>query len=162
MKQQTCYNCGFTDNVYHSVCPSCQRNYNTPQVAMTNGLLVQHISDRKGRGVITTKKIEIGELIESCPVIVIPKDQVVEMTENVLWNYMFPWKVYDSILGDRAIAMGFGMLYNHHHDPNALYRFNDNKTMPSIDFYAQRNIEIGEEITISYGSNLWFHYNKNE
>jgi SET domain-containing protein len=160
MSEYICFECGYADDHNYQVCPNCNHNSNKPNVVVTDGLLVKHISDQKGRGVVATKKFYYGDMIESCPVIIVPSEQAYLMVENTLWHYMFPWKVYDGAIGDRAIAMGYGMLYNHHHDPNAMYRFNDNSSLPSIDFFAKKDINVGDEITIDYGDNLWFPYFK--
>ena len=160
MQNYTCFDCGFTDTNYFSICPSCNRNYLQPIVSVTNGLLVKHISDEKGRGVYATRKFKYGEMVESCPVLIVPKEQASHLTENVLWKYLFPWNNYGTTREDRAVAMGYGMLYNHHHEPNTMYKFNDNPQLPSIDFYAQKEINAGDEITIYYADRLWFPYRR--
>lgn len=152
-----CFECGFTDNNFHTLCPSCGKNYNQPVVSINDGLLVKYINDRKGRGVFASKKFPYGSLVESCPVLVIPSDQAEMMINTILWQYLFPWNTYDDFLGDRAVCMGYGLLYNHSKNSNTAYVFNDNPQLKSIDFYARRDIEIGEEITISYGKILWFN-----
>lgn len=162
MSKFTCFECGFTDDNYYQVCPSCKKSSFQPIVSITNGLLVKYISEKKGRGVFASKKFKYGDLIESCPVLIIPKSEAKDLTKSEVWNYMFPWNSYATTMEDRAIAMGYGMLYNHHHDPNAAYKFNVSRQLPSIEFYAQKDIEVGDEITIYYGDILWFPYSEKD
>jgi SET domain-containing protein len=50
------------------------------------------------------------------------------------------------------LLLGFGMLYNHSAEPNLDYFQEDAST---LEFVAQRPIERGEELTISYGDEWW-------
>ena len=48
-----------------------------------------------------------------------------------------------------------GGLFNHDADPNMIYSPDFNAHI--ITYTAARNIAVGEELTIYYGENLWFH-----
>lgn len=103
------------------------------------------MTNARGRGVFARVPIDEGDLIESCPVIVVPEEQVAAMGGTILHEYFFQWG------GTRdagAIALGFGSLYNHARDPNAFYvrRLEDS----ILEFRAIRAIAAGEEITVSY------------
>lgn len=111
-------------------------------------------TEKYGRGIFSTRSIKKGELIEEAPVIIIPKTEWDLMRESILLNYVFRWGK------NKAIALGYGSLYNHSYTPNARYITNiENK---SIDFYAREAIQKGEEITVNYNgdpedqSSLWF------
>lgn len=110
----------------------------------TDRLEVRDTPDR-GRGVFARVAIDEGELIESCPVIPIPEEEVDPVGRTVLGNYFFKW----GGTGDEgAVALGFGSLYNHTNDPNAMYvRKYEQRT---IDFVALKKIAAGDEITVSY------------
>lgn len=97
-------------------------------------------SPGKGRGVFANRSIQIGELIETAHVIVIPNDEITTTIDF----YVFTW------LGETsAIALGTASLYNHSNDPNvAFVRDYDNGV---ITFAATRDIEEGEELYINYG-----------
>lgn len=114
-------------------------------------------SELGGRGVFTAAPIPEGSLIEICPVIVLPEEDLPIIHSTRLHDYYFLW-------GDDqlrcAIALGFGSLYNHAFDPNAIY-------MPEfeegvISFHSLRDIEAGEEITVNYNGDpedvnaVWF------
>lgn len=114
-------------------------------------------SPRGGRGVFTLKEIPEGALIEICPVIVLPEEDLPLIHKTRLHDYYFLW-------GDDekqcAIALGFGSLYNHDYHPNAEYVIDAEQQC--IDIYSLRDIEPGEEITLNYNgdpedqSPVWF------
>ena len=120
------------------------------------GLYIAHTED-KGRGVFTSQPIEEGDVIEICPVIVIPKSELPIIHKTVLHDYYFLW---GNDHEECAIALGFGSIYNHELKPNAKFILDvDNLT---IDIEAILPIEAGEEITLNYhgesenGDRLWF------
>lgn len=111
-------------------------------------------TQKYGRGIYATRNIKRGELIESVPLIIIPKTEWDHMRKSILLNYVFRWGE------DKALALGYGSLYNHSYSPNA--RYYQNHENQSIDFYARRYIHEGEEILVNYNgdprntSPLWF------
>ena len=100
---------------------------------------------RKGRGVFAVHDIAEGDEIERVPMLVLPLAEVQGIPNSgVLGNYAFSW----GERGDKvAIALGFGSVYNHAFDPNAMYR--DLPGQQKV-FVARRDIGAGEEITINY------------
>ncbi|WP_096155105.1 MULTISPECIES: SET domain-containing protein [Bacillus] len=102
-------------------------------------------SPGKGRGVFATLPIEEGVCFESSPVLEIPQDQKRLVKKSVIAEYYFIWGPNGK---DRALALGFGSLFNHSYQPNAFFELNHESN--TIDFYALRPISIGEEITINY------------
>ena len=118
------------------------------------GPIVMKNTDKYGRGIFADRYIKKGELIEEAPVIIIPKEEWKQMRKSVLLNYVFRWGK------DKAIALGYGSLFNHSFTPNAKYITNiKNQT---IDFYARKDIQKEEEILVNYNgdpsdqSPLWF------
>ncbi|MBP7821735.1 MAG: SET domain-containing protein-lysine N-methyltransferase [Saprospiraceae bacterium] len=111
-----------------------------------------------GRGVFTNRDIEEGEIIEICPVIVIPKHEVKLIHKSFLHDYYFYWGEEGNKC---AIALGYGSLYNHDYDPNAMYKMDFENDL--LEIYALRKIKSGDEITITYNgdendkSPVWFH-----
>lgn len=99
-----------------------------------------------GRGVFAKERIPNGTCIEKCPVVALhdPKERM-HLRKTGLVNYYFLW-------GDKreypAICLGWGSIYNHSFSPNARYE----KVMEEgrMDFYALRDIEVGEEIVVNY------------
>ena len=107
----------------------------------------------KGRGVFARRAIPEGEVIETCPVLVLPTGSVGDFSEGV-GPYVFEWGE-----GKLGLALGFGSLYNHSYGPNARYEDIGGR---SKLFVALRDIRAGEEITVNYNgepgdrSPVWF------
>ena len=112
---------------------------------MRNPTLYIAQSSLGGRGVFTGAPIKEGDLIEVCPVIVMKEGEMAILDTTTLYDYYFLW-------GDEqkqsALALGFGSLYNHFAPSNADYFMEFNEQ--TIEIFAVRDIEAGEEITINY------------
>jgi SET domain-containing protein len=109
----------------------------------------------KGRGVFARRAIPEGEVIETCPMLVLPAEQVGDdPARHALAGYTFVWG-----RGTVALALGYGSLYNHSYQPNARYEDVGGRTKR---FVALRDIAAGEEITVNYNgepgdrSPVWF------
>jgi len=126
------------------------------RAVITERLEVRTTSER-GRGVFARVPISEGEVVEDCPVIVVPEPQVEAMGGTILHEYFFKW---GGTHDEGAIALGFGSLYNHSDRPNAMYV--RKYTLAMLTFVALRDISAGEEITVSYHGGfgergpLWF------
>ncbi len=107
------------------------------------------------KGVFALEKIEIGEVIEVCPVIILNQNDTKQIDGTELYNYYFSWKDQGS-----AIALGYGSIYNHSYQPNARYK--TNYTSKTITFKAIKAIKKGEEILVNYNGDpesqnkVWF------
>jgi len=105
--------------------------------------------------VFTARSINAGDVIEICPIVVIPKAQIEILDQTVLYDYYFLWENNNA-----AIALGYGSLYNHSYSPNAEYimDFVDS----SLIIQAIKDINAHEEITFNYNGDpvddedLWF------
>lgn len=110
-------------------------------------------STRHGRGVFATRDIAQGELIECCPVLVIPAEEAQTACETVLGAYVYDWDGHGM-----ALALGCGSLYNHDFSPNA--RAEMDTDAHELWMWAVCDIVAGEEITFDYTnggeSELWF------
>ena len=111
-----------------------------------------------GRGVYARCDIRKNEIIERCPVIEVPKHDMANLKESILVTYFF-------YLGKRKdkliIALGFGSIYNHSRQPNAVFKAKFRQKI--LEFIASKAIKKDEEITVNYNysdqSNitpLWF------
>jgi SET domain-containing protein len=114
-------------------------------------------SSGKGRGVFAAKNFKEGEIIETCPVIVFPAEEVDALESIQLSNYYFAWGIASE---EAAIALGYGSLYNHSYTPNATYQKDFDKSL--LKYICIRDIQKNEEITINYNGNpedetpVWF------
>jgi SET domain-containing protein len=101
----------------------------------------------KGRGVFATEFIKKGTLIERVPVLVVPAKEILfDEIDTTLSHYVFEWG-RDTV----AVALGYGSLYNHSYKPNARY---DDMGRQTKSYFAVRNIEPGEEVTINYNGKV--------
>jgi uncharacterized protein len=111
-------------------------------------------SDIHGRGVFAVRDFAAGEVVERCPVLVVPEEERDDLDATVLHDHYFEWED-----GDGAVPLGLGCLYNHADDPNAGAESDHDELV--IDMVAARPIAAGEEITIHYGEG-WFEDREEE
>jgi hypothetical protein len=111
-----------------------------------------------GRGVFAKCDIKKDEIIERCPVIIVPRYDMSNLKESILVTYFFYFGKDKERL---AIALGFGSIYDHSYEPNATYKIKPSEKI--IEFVALSNIKKDEEITVNYNygnpkdkSPLWF------
>ena len=95
------------------------------------------------RGLLATRDIEAGEVIERCPVVFIPVAQEDALEATVLANYYFLWD--DNFY---AMALGYGSFQNHSYHANV--RFDRDFEAQQIIFTAAKAVGCGEELTINY------------
>lgn len=98
-------------------------------------------SKTHGFGVFAGKTIRKGALIEECYMV------LSDGGDDVLDDYYFDAN------GGYALFTGFGSIYNHSDDPSADYKLNLKTRIATIT--AERTIQKGEEIFVSYGEE-WF------
>ena len=100
------------------------------------------------RGIFAARDIAEGETIDRSQYIELPKETV---AGNLLGRYVFGSNRDPS----RALLIisGHGSLFNHAGEhASVAYRESDERPpLASIDFYADRPIKSGEELTINYG-----------
>lgn len=109
-----------------------------------------------GRGVFCTHPLSAGDVIEICPVIVLPEKEIDLLTHSLLYEYYFLW---GELHNQCAIALGYGSLYNHSITPNA--EFTPDFSDDTIIYTALEDINAGDEITVDYQAGakvraLWF------
>jgi hypothetical protein len=108
-----------------------------------------HLFGEKGRGVRARQHIKQGQIIETCPVLIINPNDLEHIKHTNIYNYTFYWPD-----GRDVISYGYISLANHAEDPNsALDRDTQNQL---ITWYALRDIEDGEEIAFKYREVPWF------
>lgn len=95
------------------------------------------------RGIIASQDIKSGEIIEKCPVILVPKKEWPALMNTVLKKYYYEWNSTH-----HAIVLGYGSLINHSYEPNAKYVFDFKNKF--LVYKAIKAIASGEEITVNY------------
>jgi len=108
----------------------------------------------KGRGVIATKAIAAGEMVERSPVLPLA---AADSERPGLSDYAFAWgeDVPGFDVGQEcAIGLGYLGLYNHAKPSNV--RLERHYAENEMSVHALRDIAPGEELTIDYDIPLWF------
>lgn len=106
--------------------------------------------DGKGRGVVTTRPIKRGKLVEAGPVIRMKKRDRLDRT-TVLSHYPFEWNDPPYV---HAFPLGYAGLLNHSFEPNC--KIESDIRGEVLCIYALRDIAPGEELTWNYGIDPWF------
>lgn len=95
-----------------------------------------------GNGVFAMKRFDIGEIVETAPLLHVPYGS--------LHNYVFHSKIHKC----NYLALGYGSIYNHSETSNAVQNMLlDSKKKGMFRIIATKPIENGTEITINYGPN---------
>jgi SET domain-containing protein len=110
-------------------------------------ILVIAPSDKRGRGVFTTKNIAAKTTIEISPVLVLSEKDRAIVEKTRLFDYIFEW-------GNRhkkaCIALGYISLYNHAYDANCEYEMDFDTELMTIT--TVREVKKGEELYINYNA----------
>ena len=103
-------------------------------------------SPGKGMGVFATEPIKEGEVIEECHLVKLPTKKWEKSTLFI--DYRFCYPMGDNWL-EYVLPLGYGCIYNHDNNNNAMWR--NHPTERAFQFYAVKDIEVGEEICTNYG-----------
>ena len=111
---------------------------------------------KKGRSVFIAHEVARGDVIEVCPLIIIPHSQVVAIDQTKMFEYYFEWPDGKNSI---CLALGYGSLYNHSNQPNAKVIMD--LGTEEIIIEAITFIEAGAEVYIDYldgagKDELWF------
>jgi hypothetical protein len=113
-----------------------------PELELGSGIFVA-ASPIHGRGVFASVPFAPGDLMECCPVVIVPPEDARPLAGTDLGGKCFEWGS-----DARALALGYGSLYNHARFPNARYILS--LKAQTMRFVAVRPIARNEEITINY------------
>ena len=93
-----------------------------------------------------SRDIKKGEIIESCPVILVPMAEYDHLESSILRNYEFDWNEEFE-----AVVLGYGSLFNHSFDANVTFEPDEEKKV--MNYIADRDIRKDEELFINYAGN---------
>lgn len=109
-----------------------------------------------GYGVFAKEPISAGEIIEECHLIKIPIKMGHIPEFMVEHKFGYP---AGSVVQEHVLPLGYGCIYNHSDNNNAMWKNHPTKKL--FQFYAIRNIEVGEEVCTYYGDErYWDTVNK--
>ena len=108
----------------------------------------------KGRGVVATRAIKKGTIVEAGPVIKMKKKDRLDRT-TVLSHYPFQWDEPPYV---HAFPLGYAGLLNHSDKPNCKIESDIEGDVLCIE--TLRDIKPGEELVWNYGIDPWFKVTK--
>ncbi len=107
-----------------------------------------------GRGVLATRAIDVGEVLDRAPLLIVPADERDAFDRTTLAEHCFEW-------ADDAVALPAGptAFLNHRDTPNARAELDLDAEVVVI--VAVAPIAAGDEVTIDYrdgeaDGDLWF------
>lgn len=95
------------------------------------------------RCICAARTIQAGELIEACPVVLIPVEQLEYHDKTILTKYNYEWDEKND-----AFVLGYCVLTNHSFNANAIFKRNYKTKM--MEYYSVRDIQKDEEIYVNY------------
>jgi SET domain-containing protein len=98
-----------------------------------------------GKGVFAVDKISSGEIIEECHFIHLNENDFSKL-DSALKEYTFCWPLFNN--NSHAVVLGFGSIYNHSDNNNAIWTTNIDKRY--FIFIAIKDIYPGDEIFTNY------------
>jgi len=101
-----------------------------------------------GNGVYSLKNYKIGDIVDMCPTVRVLRKYLKE-PDNSLRDYYFS----DTDPSYGIIVFGNGSIFNHSDNPHVLWKMKDDYMV----YYAVKDINIGDEIYTTYGSE-WFKF----
>ena len=110
--------------------------------------IVRRTGNARVRGVYAPKALKVGEIVEVCPVVVVPGPFTALPIE--IRRVTFPWGLLTGEGDSHAIAYGYGGIYNHANPANL--RYAALADVGCLQFTAARAIQEGEELTINFNS----------
>lgn len=115
-------------------------------------------SEGRGRGVFTAVDISKGDIIEFCPLIIIPPQQKTLVDKTIFHDYYYNWP---EPKGAACIPLGYGSIYNHSVEPNAEIVLDIEGKV--LQFHCIMATSAGDEIFVDYSGGeegelegLWF------
>jgi len=111
----------------------------------------------KGRGIFASQFIPAKTVIDVCPVLIFSDDETTNhISKTCLDHYTYYWPSPSGRSLQQALCLGLGSMFNH----STLHQnvvWTRDLEAECITYSAYRDIQLGEELCISYGSGrLWF------
>jgi SET domain-containing protein len=118
-------------------------------------------SCKHGVGVFASSDLPENTTVHIAPVLLLKNNDLDSFNETDAAGYVFTWDE-----NRLAFAMGVGSLFNHSSEKNCLYEMwsigdvdevsNFSYPFNALKFITVRDVACGEELTISYGDDVWF------
>ena len=102
--------------------------------------------DGQGLGVYASAKIAANEIIETCHTLAVSQEMI-DNCSDVFPVDRFSYRLASGQI-EQVVAFGFAGIYRHNTSSNATWR--QHESIRAFEFYATKDIDIGEEIRINY------------
>jgi SET domain-containing protein len=126
--------------------------------------IIVNDSEIHGRGVFSTDQINENDLIERCPIVPLDFPSKyhcdLKLLDYVYAKHCKPCDTCNNHGHYLYMVLGYGMVYNHQDNANAMISF-DYKNL-TADITAIKDIEANQEIYISYGPMYFLNKKKIE
>lgn len=117
---------------------------------------IRETKDGRGLGVFTLARLDIGSVVETCPVVIINADYK-RLSRDVQLK-LFDWNdLTQRGPNFHALALGYGSIYNGDNPANLHYAPFLEGQRHYIVLSAVRAIEVGEELTVNYSGKKGSH-----
>lgn len=117
----------------------------------------------KGRAVYPSSRIPRGTIIDTSPVLILStQENTTYIAQTQLYHYTYNWPTTTNTNGQssrgipqQAVVLGLGSMFNHS-TQNQNVGWKRDLERQVIVYTALKDIEVGEELCISYGDHLTF------
>lgn len=129
------------------------------EVLSNDVVYVSSTPEKGGYGVFAKRRIGAGEVLETCPVILMPQRRKKYLQLTELKDYFFNWGL-EQPPQQVAVVLGWGSLFNHSFTPNAQYVADYEANL--MLFVALEDIMPDVEILVNYNGQpddktpVWF------
>ena len=125
---------------------------------LNNTIEIKYLDSIKNRGILATKSIKKGVIIDISHFIIISNKDYEIIENTIVYDYIFEF--IDSGRKVRCIILSFTQFINHSYIPNVRYRYNSRDK--TVIYETIKDIEKGQELTVNYNGisdnkdPLWF------
>ncbi|MGH1373631.1 MAG: SET domain-containing protein-lysine N-methyltransferase [Cellvibrionaceae bacterium] len=129
-------------------------------------VFVAQSSPEIGRGVFANRAFLKGELVDTCPVVVLLKPPT--LLPPRIQTLVYSWStLIGSSSPSTALPLGYGALYNHNNPANMRYEADSEGLL--LRYFAAQDIGKGDELTVNYNNqggepvskvDTWFNQHK--
>jgi SET domain-containing protein len=110
--------------------------------------------DGKGRGLIATRQIQLGEIVIKDFCVEIPESAWATLENSTIWKYVYINNVNNEIR--RFLSFGFSAFVNHSNLPNLQKSFDYDSLGVWVVLRALSQIGPGDELCIQYANPSYF------
>ncbi|MDX1291409.1 MAG: SET domain-containing protein-lysine N-methyltransferase [Hyphomonas sp.] len=101
-----------------------------------------------GRGLFAAVSFEAGELIGTCPLLILSEDDTAAIRGTLVHHYVF--HVDENAQGRMRAAVAFGLISMCNHSPDANADFTVDAATQTVTLSARKDIAADTEILIDY------------